>query len=105
MPLRTQKVVSNRQWFSCHPEAQQTNDCPQHPIEASLHNFPGKVKELMSWKRRCSRGLLMIALATSGSLFAHAGELKDIKINIPRRSKLTPVQRLNREGVEAIRKH
>jgi Flp pilus assembly protein TadD len=59
----------------------------------------------MSWKRRCSRGLLMIALATSGSLFAHAGELKDLKINIPRRSKLTPVQRLNREGVEAIRKH
>ena len=50
----------------------------------------------------------MIALAASGSLFAHGGEIKDIKdikINIPRRSKLTPVQRLNREGVEAIRKH
>ena len=59
----------------------------------------------MSWKRRCSRGLLMIALAASGSLFAHAGELKDWKINIPRRRKLTPVQRLNREGVEAVRKH
>ncbi len=33
---------------------------------------------------------------------AHAG---DLKITIPRRSKLTPVQRLNREGVEAVRKH
>ena len=30
---------------------------------------------------------------------------KDLKITIPRRSKLTPVQRLNREGVEAVRKH
>src|SRR5437868_4952013 len=59
----------------------------------------------MSWKRRCSRGLLMIAMAASGSHFAQAGEIKDLKINIPRRSKLTPVQRLNREGVEAIRKH
>jgi len=28
----------------------------------------------------------------------------DIKIEIPKRSKLTPVQRLNREGVEAVRK-
>jgi Flp pilus assembly protein TadD len=29
----------------------------------------------------------------------------DLKITIPRRSKLTPVQRLNRQGVEAVRKH
>lgn len=29
----------------------------------------------------------------------------DLKIHIPRKSKLTPVQRLNREGVEAVRKH
>jgi Flp pilus assembly protein TadD len=36
------------------------------------------------------------------SQFAHAG---DLKITIPRRGKLTPVQRLNREGVEAVRKH
>src|ERR1022692_3291056 len=33
---------------------------------------------------------------------AHAG---DLKITIPKRSHLTPVQRLNREGVEAVRKH
>lgn len=30
---------------------------------------------------------------------------RDLKITIPRRSELTPVQRLNREGVEAVRKH
>ncbi len=29
----------------------------------------------------------------------------DLKIKIPRRSILTPVQRLNREGVEAVKKH
>jgi Flp pilus assembly protein TadD len=34
-----------------------------------------------------------------------SSQAKDLKITIPRRSKLTPVQRLNREGVEAVRKH
>jgi Flp pilus assembly protein TadD len=29
----------------------------------------------------------------------------DLKITIPKRSQLTPVQRLNREGVEAIQKN
>src|SRR5215831_4233365 len=33
---------------------------------------------------------------------AHAG---DINITIPKRTQATPVQRLNREGVDAIRKH
>lgn len=41
----------------------------------------------------CALGLLPVAQAG------------DLKIQIPRRSKLTPVQRLNREGVEAVRKH
>lgn len=36
----------------------------------------------------------------SAAAFAH-----DIKIEIPKRSHLTPVQRLNRDGVEALRKH
>jgi Flp pilus assembly protein TadD len=44
----------------------------------------------------------MIAGAGLGSQLAHAG---DLKIMIPRRSKLTPVQRLNRDGVEAVKKH
>jgi Flp pilus assembly protein TadD len=30
---------------------------------------------------------------------------RDLRLTLPRRSELTPVQRLNREGVEAIRKH
>ena len=47
------------------------------------------------------RLLPVLTLATLGLSLcqAFAG---DIKINIPRRSKLTPVQRLNRDGVEAV---
>jgi len=41
-------------------------------------------------------------VAGCGLQCAQAG---DLKITIPRRSPLTPVQRLNREGVEAVRKH
>jgi len=56
----------------------------------------------MLWKRRFLGGVLAAAAAICGPGLAHAG---DLKLTIPRRSKLTPVQRLNREGVEAIRKH
>lgn len=47
-------------------------------------------------------GLTLLALSDIAPHRAFAG---DIRIHIPRRSELTPVQRLNREGVEAIRKH
>lgn len=46
-------------------------------------------------------GFLAI-LAAFASQTAHGG---DLRITFPARSELTPVQRLNREGVEAIRKH
>jgi Flp pilus assembly protein TadD len=46
----------------------------------------------------------VIAVVTvSGSHDAWAGDV--LKITIPRHSELTPVQRLNREGVEAVNKH
>ena len=54
----------------------------------------------MSCKRWTALGLLSIALL--GAPRVDAG---DLKITLPKRSNLTPVQRLNREGVEAIRKH
>jgi Tfp pilus assembly protein PilF len=44
----------------------------------------------------------LVAIGALGSPCAQAG---DLKIMIPQRSKLTPVQRLNREGVEAVKKH
>jgi Flp pilus assembly protein TadD len=50
------------------------------------------------WKRVLFGVLLGTWLAPS----ALAG---DLRINIPKRSHLTPVQRLNREGVEAVRKN
>lgn len=47
-----------------------------------------------------SLSLMGLTLCAASPL-AHAG---DIRITIPRHSKLTPVQRLNRDGVEAIQK-
>jgi Flp pilus assembly protein TadD len=47
--------------------------------------------------------MTVVAMASAAvSPRANAG---DLRITIPRRSELTPVQRLNREGVEAVRKH
>lgn len=53
-------------------------------------------------KRWLFSGLVGIVTFGFALQSAQAG---DIKITIPRRSRLTPVQRLNREGVEAVRKH
>jgi Flp pilus assembly protein TadD len=39
------------------------------------------------------------------SLLTYDVQAGDLKIRFPRRSEYTPVQRLNREGVEAVRKH
>jgi Flp pilus assembly protein TadD len=54
----------------------------------------------MSWKRWFIVGT--ISTTVGWGLASSAG---DLKINLPRRSHLTPVQRLNQEGVEAVRKH
>jgi Flp pilus assembly protein TadD len=45
--------------------------------------------------------VLLAVISASGAQQIWA---KDLRINIPKRSELTPVQRLNREGVEAILK-
>lgn len=47
---------------------------------------------------------IMAAVAFVFAVFPGAWA-RDLKIKIPKRSQLTPVQRLNREGVDAIRKH
>ncbi len=49
--------------------------------------------------------VLGLALITAADLTSQSALAGDLKITIPRHSKLTPVQRLNREGVEAVRKH
>src|SRR5690242_12471021 len=50
----------------------------------------------INWKQ-----YFILAFIFLGTM-AQAG---DWKINLPRRSKSTPVQQLNREGVEAVKKH
>jgi len=54
----------------------------------------------LSWRWERLASLLLVIVVTSPSTFA-----RDLKIEIPKRSHLTPVQRLNRDGVEALRKH
>jgi Flp pilus assembly protein TadD len=53
----------------------------------------------MSWKRWAV--LSMISVSVAWAPRARAG---DLKITLPRRSHTTPVQRLNQEGVEAVRR-
>ncbi len=54
----------------------------------------------MSWKQWMVVGTMSAAFGWMPSAGA-----KDIKITLPKHSNLTAVQRLNQEGVEAIRKH
>lgn len=54
----------------------------------------------MRWRSRAV--VSVIGLSFAVGLHAFAG---DLKITLPKRSHITVVQRLNREGVEAVRKH
>ena len=47
-------------------------------------------------------GVCIVAVVT---LLVQGASAGDLKIKIPKRSPLTPVQRLNREGVDAVNKH
>ncbi|HEX3661993.1 MAG TPA: tetratricopeptide repeat protein [Acidobacteriaceae bacterium] len=48
---------------------------------------------------------VLVAAAALALLLMDAACAQGIKITIPRHSQLTPVQRLNRDGVDAVRKH
>ncbi|HEY1806939.1 MAG TPA: tetratricopeptide repeat protein [Acidobacteriaceae bacterium] len=52
-------------------------------------------------------GRAVVLAAAAALLFSgtDAARAQGIKITLPRHSQLTPVQRLNRDGVEAVRKH
>jgi Flp pilus assembly protein TadD len=98
-------------------DARATLDYPKiarNLLSCGKHNFSSGIEEPSQWtiKRPLRRTLMhakvsvLICFAVAASILsapecAHAG---DLKINIPKRSILTPVQRLNREGVEAVRK-
>ena len=51
------------------------------------------------------RHLSLTAFVVLACAACHVAGARDLKITIPGRSELTPVQRLNREGVDAIQKH
>ena len=50
-----------------------------------------------------NKSLLVAAIFLLGMQISWARE--GLRITLPRRTQLTPVQRLNREGVDAIKKH
>jgi Flp pilus assembly protein TadD len=56
----------------------------------------------MSSKHRIAACVIALIASLGFCPVSHAG---DIKITLPRHSHLTPVQRLNQKGVQAIRKH
>ncbi len=48
----------------------------------------------------------LLRIAIAGLLFTAVGACaKDLRINLPKRSKPTPVQQLNRDGVKAVERH
>ncbi len=51
------------------------------------------------------KSIVIAALVAAAGSMPQRAHAKDLKITIPKRSQLTPVQRLNREGVEAVNKH
>ncbi|MGA2743916.1 MAG: hypothetical protein ABSE44_04395 [Candidatus Sulfotelmatobacter sp.] len=56
------------------------------------------------WISRIHVGIIFVGVV-AGGLGTQCAQAGDLRITIPKRSTLTPVQRLNRDGVEAIRKH
>jgi Flp pilus assembly protein TadD len=54
-----------------------------------------------------AKQLLLFIAVTTAAVVVVPSRLRagDLKINIPRRSVVTPVQQLNREGVKAVQKH
>jgi Flp pilus assembly protein TadD len=54
----------------------------------------------MSWKQWVVAGIISTTVG-----WATAARAGDVKITLPKRSHMTPVQRLNQDGVEALRKH
>jgi Flp pilus assembly protein TadD len=61
----------------------------------------------MVLRQRVAFAITTMATITTGILLGGAPRLQaaDVRITLPKRSHTTPVQKLNREGVEEVRKH
>lgn len=53
----------------------------------------------------CRQWLVGVVIAAGIAAGAQKAQADGLKVTVPKRSHPTPIQRLNREGVEAIRKH
>lgn len=62
-------------------------------------------KTPLVWKTPLARKTWLVVVCLCAGWGVQPALAGDLKITIPRRSKLTPVQRLNRDGVEAVQKH
>jgi Flp pilus assembly protein TadD len=87
---------------SAYPSANKSACLASKRGPAAQRPHPTQGEDVCMLSKRWLLGLTLIAAVELASQHAQAG---DIKITLPKRSKLTPVQRLNREGVEAVRKH
>src|SRR6185369_3867009 len=72
------------------------------PVKATkiraLHLNFVSILTLMAWKHS-------LRIAILAATVVPVGQAADFRIPLPKRSKITPVQELNREGVEALRKN
>jgi Flp pilus assembly protein TadD len=53
----------------------------------------------------CSRRLILIPLLASALALSAGADDHDVRISIPKRTKPTPVQKLNQDGVKEVQKH
>ncbi len=80
----------------------QTVDTVQHHKAAQILRRAHGIFGVIGMRHKLRTFAVIIFLIGSAITPAIAG---DLKISVPKRSQLTPVQRLNREGVDFIRKH
>src|SRR5690349_14651756 len=92
LPLSETARVASRQYKMTY--SQQPRHSPRR----------GRCNRKMRIMSRCFSTSLALAalLALAPAPSSWAG---DLKITLPKHSELTPVQKLNREGVEAVQKH
>src|SRR5579863_2113606 len=78
-----------------------THSVHVHPKKSSKTDLRPNTESDMRWKP-----ILFVAIvAASAGWVCQSAQAGDLRITLPKRSQPTPVQRLNREGVRAIRKH
>ncbi len=53
----------------------------------------------------CSRRLVLMSLLVSALALSASADDHDVRISIPKRTKPTPVQKLNQDGVKEVQKH